>query len=149
MKRAGNLLITLCFAAATGAAAAAEPPGVTASQLTGKTLSAVAFVARDAALPAAMSGGGELARIMLQAYLDADGRALVRAWDPSRDAYTPTVERRWSLSGATFCLGLPIAGAQPVCADIHIWGPRIAGVRAKPYAMLDGDLQPGNAIGGH
>ena len=54
----------------------------------------------------------------------------------------------WSLSGSTFCLELPMGGTQPVCADIHIWGPRIAGVGAKPYAMLDGDLQPGNALSG-
>lgn len=117
---------------------------VAASQLAGNTLSAVAFVQRTPGMP----GGGELARIMLQAYLGADGRALVRAWDPGRDAYTVPIERRWTLSGSTFCLDLPIKGANPVCADIHIWGPRIAGVGAKPYAMLDGDLQPGNALGG-
>jgi hypothetical protein len=57
-------------------------------------------------------------------------------------------EQRWSLSGSTFCVEVPLAGPQPICADIHIWGPRIAGTGVKPYAMLDGDLQPGNAIGG-
>jgi hypothetical protein len=35
-----------------------------------------------------------------------------------------------------------------MCADVHVWGPRIAGVGAQPYAMLDGDLKPGNVIGG-
>jgi len=143
MKQAGKVLVALWFAAAAGIASAAEPPPVTASQLVGNTLSAVAFVPRGAGMP----GGGELARIMLQAYLGADGRALVRAWDPSRDAYTMPAERRWSLSGSTFCLELPAGGARPICADIHIWGPRIAGVGVKPYAMLDGDLQPGNALG--
>jgi hypothetical protein len=152
MKRAGTAFVALWF---TGAAASwgAEPPPVSASQLAGNTLSAVAFVTR----PAGQSGangpgangpnGGELERIMLQAYLGADGRALVRAWDPSRDAYTVPAERRWSLTGATFCVEVPLSGPQPICADIHIWGPRIAGVGAKPYAMLDGDLQPGNIIG--
>jgi hypothetical protein len=143
MKRAGKALVALWFSVAAGGAAAAEPPSVTPNQLVGNTLSAVAFVPRGATMP----GSGELARIMLQAYLGADGRALVRAWDPSRDAYTAPAERRWSLSGSTFCLELPLAGPNPICADIHIWGPRIAGVGAKPYAMLDGDLQPGNTLG--
>ncbi|HWB47877.1 MAG TPA: hypothetical protein VG651_02110 [Stellaceae bacterium] len=142
MKRVGNILAALSFAAANGAAAA-EPPAVSAGQLIGKTLSAVAFVPH----PAGMPGGGELSRIMLQAYLAPDGRALVRAWDTSRDAYTVPAERRWSLTGDTFCLDVPLAGPRPICADIHIWGPRIAGVGARPYAMLDGDLQPGNVLG--
>ena len=143
MKRTGKSLIALWLAAAAGNAAAAEPPLVTASQLTGNTLSAVVFVARSPNVP----GGGELARIMIQAYLTADGLALVRAWDARRDAYTEPAERRWSLSGSTFCLDVPLAALQPVCADIHIWGPRIAGIGVKPYVMLDGDLQSGNAIG--
>ncbi|MFZ2004807.1 MAG: hypothetical protein WB697_15655 [Stellaceae bacterium] len=148
MRRAGTVFVALWF---IGMAAAwgAEPPPLSPSQLAGNTLSAVAFVPRPAELPGANGpNGGELERIMLQAYLGADGRALVRAWDPSRDAYTAPAERRWSLTGATFCVDVPLAGPRPICADIHIWGPRIAGVGVKPYAMLDGDLQPGNIIGG-
>jgi hypothetical protein len=144
MKRTRNILAALSAALATGQLQAAEPPMVSAGQLVGNTLSAVAFVPRTAGMP----GGGELSRIMLQAYLGADGRALVRAWDTRRDAYTAPTERRWSLSGSIFCVDVPLAGPQPICADIHIWGPRIAGTNAKPYAMLDGDLQPGNKIGG-
>jgi len=147
MKRAAKVFVALWFGIATGSASAAGPPPVTASQLVGNTLSAVAFVARGVGTPSADVPGGELARIMLQAYLGADGQALVRAWDPRRDAYTAPVERRWSLSGSTFCVDVPLIGTQPICADVHIWGPRIAGVGAKPYAMLDGDLQPGNALG--
>ena len=149
MKRAAKILVALSVALATDGAIAAEPPPVSVSQLVGNTLSAVAFVPRAAGMPGANGPtGGELARIMLQAYLGADGRALVRAWDASRDSYTAPAERRWSLSGSTFCVDVPLAGPQPICADIHIWGPRIAGVGVKPYAMLDGDLQPGNALGG-
>lgn len=143
MKRTCRVAAVLSSMALGGAAVAAEPPPVTVNQLTGNTLSAVAFVPRKAGMP----GGGELARIMLQAYLGAGGRALVRAWDPSRDSYTAPAALHWSLSGSTFCLDLPIKGANPICADVHIWGPRIAGVGAKPYAMLDGDLQPGNMLG--
>jgi len=149
MKRTGTAVVALGFIAHTGMAAAAEPPPVSAGQLAGNTLSAVLFVPRPAGLPGANGPtGGELERIMLQAYLSADGRALVRAWDASRDAYTAPAERHWSLNGSTFCVDVPLAGSQPICADIHIWGPRIAGVGAKPYAMLDGDLQPGNLVGG-
>jgi hypothetical protein len=109
----------------------------------------VAFVPRPPNMPGANGPtGGELLRVMVQAYLAPGGRALVRAWDSSRDAYTVPAERHWSLTGSTFCVDVPLVGPEPICADIHIWGPRIAGVGAKPYAMLDGDLQPGNTIGG-
>jgi hypothetical protein len=148
MKRAGTAFVALWFIGATACWGAERPP-VSSSQLVGNTLSAVAFVIRPPGLPGANGPfGGELERIMLQAYLGADGRALVRAWDPSRNSYTVPADRRWSLNGDTFCVDVPLAGPQPICADIHIWGPRIAGVGVKPYAMLDGDLQPGNVIGG-
>src|SRR5580700_3860915 len=143
MKRACLLGAALSLFAVGRAPEAADPPRISIGELAGNTLSAVVFLPRTAGMP----GGGELARIVLQAYLGADGRAVVRAWDPGRDAYTPPAERRWSLSGSTFCLDLPAAG-HPVCADIHIWGPRIAGVGSTPYAMLDGDLKPGNTLGG-
>ena len=141
MKRASGVVWAVSLAALCTPGSAAEAPPASAGQLVGNTLSAVAYVPRAPG----MAGGGELARIMLQAYLRADGRALVRAWDPSRDAYTPAVERNWTLSGTSFCVGLPAAPGS-ICADIHIWGPRLAGVGIHPYAMLDGDLQPGNAL---
>jgi hypothetical protein len=149
MKRTANILAALSLAFATSSTRAAEPPGVTANQLVGNTLSVVAFVPRPPNMPGANGPtGGELLRVMVQAYLGPGGRALVRAWDSSRDAYTVPAERHWSLTGSTFCVDVPLVGPEPICADIHIWGPRIAGVGAKPYAMLDGDLQPGNTIGG-
>jgi len=141
MKRACLVGAALSLLAVGRATEAADPPRISIEQLAGNTLSAVVYMPRTAGMP----GGGELARIVLQAYLGVDGRALVRAWDPNRDAYTPPAERRWTLSGSTFCLDLPVAG-RPVCADIHIWGPRIAGIGITPYAMLDGDLKPGNAL---
>jgi hypothetical protein len=149
MKRTANILAALFLALAISSTWAAEPPAVTANQLVGNTLSVVAFVPRPPNMPGANGPtGGELLRVMVQAYLGPGGRALVRAWDASRDAYTVPAERHWSLTGSTFCVDVPLAGPEPICADIHIWGPRIAGVGAKPYAMLDGDLQPGNTIGG-
>ncbi|HZT88524.1 MAG TPA: hypothetical protein VFA12_11180 [Stellaceae bacterium] len=135
------LLLTL---APTAAFSGEAPP--LARLLIGNTLSAVTYVPHPPGAP----GGGELSRIMLQAYLRGDGSAVVRIWDTFADAYTVPVDRPWALNGSTLCLDLPKVpqhGFPPsICADIHIWGPRIAGIGVKPYAMLDGDLQPGNLI---
>jgi len=114
---------------------------VLATQLEGKTLSAVVY-ASDAPGPVT---GRSLHRIMLQAYLEPDGRALFREWVSARDRYSAPAPARWSLAGDRLCLALP-GGA--LCAAVHVWGPRIAGIGIQPYAMLDGDLQPGNAISG-
>jgi hypothetical protein len=110
--------------------------------LAGKTLSAVIYVRRPPSEP----GPSELARFMFQAYLGAGGGALVRVWDPARDAYTPPRGRQWTVSGSRFCLGLPAPAPARICADLHLWGPRIAGIGVTPYVMLDGDLKPGNVI---
>lgn len=129
---------------AAGPLSAAEPieapPLPIVTQLAGKTLSAVTYTSTPAG-----SHNGALARSMLQAYLRPDGRALVRTWDAARNNYTPAMERRWTLEGNRLCLEI---GTPPFCAEVHIWGARIAGLGELPYAMLDGDLRPGNAING-
>lgn len=114
---------------------------VLATQLEGKTLSAVVY-ASDAPGPVS---GRSLHRMMLQAYLEPDGQALFRQWVGARDRYSAPAAARWSLIGDRLCLALP-GGA--LCAAVHVWGPRIAGIGIQPYAMLDGDLQAGNAITG-
>jgi hypothetical protein len=83
---------------------------------------------------------------MLQAYLEPGGRMVVRQWVASRNSYSAPAQGRWSVSDDRLCIDLP--GGPPLCAKVHVWGPRIAGVGTQPYAMLDGDLQPGNAVGG-
>jgi hypothetical protein len=113
------------------------------SVLDGSTLSAVIYVPHPPGFP----GGGELSRFMFQAYLRADGSAMARVWDEARDSYTEIAERRWTLDGSKLCVDLSRLGPGPVCADVHVWGPRIAGINVKPYAMLDGDLTPGDALG--
>jgi hypothetical protein len=123
-------------------AGSARPPPVSADLISGNTLSAVVYVGPGAAA----SGGAGLSRFVLQAYFRAAGSASVRVWSAARDAYTAPVERRWTLSGSRLCLGAPPPGPVRLCADIHIWGPRIAGVGTAPYVMLDGDLTPGNAL---
>jgi hypothetical protein len=123
-------------------AKAANGPQILADLLAGKTLSAVTWVPRPAAAP----GGGGLSRFVLQAYLRQDGSALIRIWDPARNAYTRPVERNWTLSGSRLCLDLPNPGPGRICAEVHSWGPRIAGIGTAPYVMFDGDLKPGNAL---
>ena len=131
---------------AGGAAVAAEPehmPGPRPVMLAGHTLNAVAYVF---AAPGSRRGG--LDRLMLQAYLAPGGRALVRVWDEGRGGYTPVAERPWSFEGSTLCVGLPGSAPPKMCADVHVWGPRIAGFGIKPYVQLNGDLAPGDTIGG-
>jgi hypothetical protein len=111
-----------------------------AMQLTGRTLSAVAYVA---AAPGPV--GNDLRRIVLQAYLEPGGRTMLRQWVAARGSYSVPTQGHWSVSADLLCIDLPRG---PLCAKVHIWGPRIAGIGTQPYAMLDGDLQPGNAITG-
>jgi hypothetical protein len=135
-----TLLFVALVVASTGAGAGDGSP--MSIDLAGNTLSAVTWVPRSAAAP----GGGALSRFMLQAYLRPDGSALIRVWDAARNAYTRPAERYWTLSGSKLCLDLPPPGPGGICADVHSWGPRIAGFATAPYVMLNGDLKRGNAL---
>jgi hypothetical protein len=145
MKSSCIMLCAFLTAAAAGAAAAAESvaPLPLPVRLAGHTLNAYAYVSAQPGVH-----HGRLARLMLQAYLGPGGRALVRVWDSPGNAYTPIAERSWSIEGNTLCFGLPGGGAEKMCADVHVWGPRIAGAGVNPYVQIEGDLQPGNTIGG-
>jgi len=110
--------------------------------LAGNTLTAVTWVPHSAAT----RGSGVLNRLMFQAYLRLNSVALIRVWDTDRNAYTRPIERNWSFYGTRLCLDLPSPGPGRICADVHSWGPRIAGIGTAPYVMLDGDLKPGNAL---
>ncbi len=136
--------LMLCVASAVPGtfARAANGPPTAADVLAGNTLSVVTWVPRPATAP----GGGGLSRFMLQAYLRQDGSALIRVWDTARNAYSRPVERNWSLSGSRLCLDVPNPGPGRICAEVHSWGQRIAGIGTAPYVMLDGDLKPGNAL---
>ncbi len=130
---------------AAGAGQAAEQASATLSEaLAGNTLSAVMFMPR-----AAPKGGGSLDRVVFQAYLRPDGSALMRRWEPDRNAYSTVAVRRWSVSGSTLCLDFPADERVPrTCVEIHVWGPRLAGNTKGPgqFAMIDGDIEPGNRI---
>lgn len=143
MKTACIALLALSTAVAGGAFAATNSGIPLPGGLAGHTLNAVAYVAAPPG-----SHGSHLVRFMVQAYLGPRGRAMVRIWDQSRDAYTPVAERGWSLEGSTLCVGLTGNAPARLCADVHVWGPRIAGAGINPYVQINGDLQPGNTVGG-
>ena len=133
--------ILACAQLAVGPPAlASEPAPPLLAELAGHTLSAVAYVMSP---PGGDGRAPTLQRIMLQAYLAADGTTLVREWSAGRNTYTALAHTRWSLSGDRLCLDLP---NRPLCANVHVWAPRIAGTGTQPYAMLNGDLHPGNII---
>ena len=134
------IAITLSAAVLDGANGADVSNGM--AMLVGNTLTAVTWVPHPAASP----GGGSLNRLMFQAYLRQNSIALIRVWDTARNAYTRPIERNWGLYGSRLCLDLPAPGPGRICADVHSWGPRIAGIGTAPYVMLDGDLKPGNAL---
>jgi hypothetical protein len=125
--------------------ASAQSEQVSAAALSGRTLSAVAYVSRATAATSQQTSGG-LTRLMFQAYLRPDGTALVRVWDVAADAYTSPAESRWTTTGTQLCLAVPPTVTQTLCLDVHVWGPRIAGASVTPYAMLDGDLKQGNLL---
>jgi hypothetical protein len=127
----------------TSANAASGPPKLV-DLLAGNTLSAVIYVQRS--VPA--SGASALNRFMLQAYLRRDGSALVRVWEAAHNSYSRPADRKWDLSGSTLCLDVVGLGPGKICAIVHVWGQRIAGVGTTPYVLLDGDLKPGNTVFG-
>jgi hypothetical protein len=119
----------------------ASPPR--ADRLAGNTLSGILYLAREGAT------GETLDRVVFQAFLRADGTALVRRWVAAQDRYSTPGDTRWSLSGSTLCLGFPPATGVPrLCIDAYVWGPRIAGNTTAPgaFAMLDGNIEAGNTI---
>jgi hypothetical protein len=137
-------IAALILAAGLGSAARGDEAAPLGARLAGNTLSAVIFVPHEAP-----RGGGSLDRLVIQAFLRDDGSALIRRWDSARDAYTVPGEGRWSVAGSTLCLDAQSLGAAPrLCVDVHVWGPRIAGntTGAGRFAMLDGDIEPGNAL---
>lgn len=136
------VVAALLLVVAVGGPGMAAPPPSLEAGLAGFTLSAVTYVPRQPG----QAAPADLSRVMFQAYLGNGGRALVRVWDVARDAYTLPAATSWTLTGSKLCLEVPQPGPGPICADIHIWGPRIAGIGIDPYVMLDGDLQRGNAL---
>lgn len=110
-----------------------------APRLVNTTLSAVVYMST---VPGPVSDHS-LRRVVLQAYLAPEGRALFRQWMGSRDSYSAPAPARWSLASDRLCLE---AATLAFCVRVHAWGPRIAGIGLHPYAMLDGDLEPGDAI---
>jgi len=118
--------------------------------MTGKTLSAVAFLPVAEPRAAAAGGGASsLRRVVFEVYLAPGGEATAHAWDTRSARYTPLARTRWSLAERTLCLDLAaFAPGQRRCFEVHIWGPNIAGTGRAEGGILKGDLRPGNQLGG-
>ena len=113
-----------------------EPhPALSRDAFAGHTLSAVTFGRGQ--------GGASVEAVMWQAYLRADGQAVIRRWDTARNAYSPPQRSTWELKGERFCLGLsPTGAAGQECADLHGWGTTLAGIAADGRAMVKGAPEP-------
>jgi hypothetical protein len=115
--------------------------------LTGKTLSAVAFLPVVDAQPVTRGAGARsLRRVMFEAYLAPGGDATAHAWNLATASYTQPARAQWTLSGQTLCLDLAELGPERRCFEVHIWGPIIAGTGTAGGGMLKGDLRPGNEV---
>jgi len=122
-------------------AMATDTPATLADRITGNTLSAVIFLP-----PGSGTGSTRLQRIFLQAHLRSDGHALMRVWQPDRNAYSAVEERVWRVRDDVLCLDIPRQASAALCFNAHVWGPRIAGTGTRPYALLDGDIAAGNTL---
>jgi hypothetical protein len=111
-----------------------------------KTLSGVAFIPQTTP-QVGIAGTPGLKTVMFQAYLRPDGSALVRAWDPATNRYTPTDTRPWRGEGSTLCLAVPaFALPEPLCIALHSWGPAFGGSGVNYSAMVKGDVRQGSAL---
>lgn len=126
-------------------AAANIAPLDAAKDLVDKTLNGVAFIPQT--MPQPGGDHGALRTVMFQAYLRPDGSALVRAWDPVGNRYTPTDTRPWRGEGEQLCLTVPaFALPEPLCIALHTWGPAFGGTGVNYNAMVKGDVRAGSAL---
>jgi hypothetical protein len=116
-----------------------EPAPLSRAAFVGHTLNAVTF--------GRGSRGASVEAVMWQAFFQADGTAVIRRWDTTRNAYAPAARSTWSLDGERLCLGLsPAGGSAPDCVDLHGWGTSVGGIGADGRSMLKGDLKRGNLV---
>jgi hypothetical protein len=146
MKQRILLLSLGLLAFATAARAGNTDPLDAAKDLVGKTLSGVAYLPQ--AVPVrGVEGAPSLRTVMFQAYLQPDGSAQVRAWDPAADKYSATETRPWHGEGDTLCLSVPaFALPDALCMALHVWGPEFAGTATNHTGMVKGDVQAGLAL---
>jgi hypothetical protein len=147
MIRLGIALLAALLLAPTGAARAGNTdPLDAAKDLVGKTLSGVAYLPQ--ATPVRDTAGvPSLKTVMFQAYLQPDGMAQVRAWDPVADRYSAIATERWQGTGDQLCLTVPAFGLpDALCLALHVWGPEFAGTAVNHTGMVKGDVQPGSAL---
>jgi hypothetical protein len=144
--RAALMVLAVLLGAALPAVAANTDPLDAAKDLADKTLSGVAYIPQPTPQPG-IEGTPSLKTVMFQAYLRPDGSALVRAWDPATDRYTPIETRPWRGEGTTLCLTVPaFALPDALCVSLHAWGPEFGGTGVNHNAMVKGDVQQGSAL---
>ena len=144
--RAALLTVALLLGAAAPTAAANVDALDAAKDFADKTLSGIAYIPQPTPQPGT-DGTPSLKTVMFQAYLRADGSALVRAWDPAANRYTPTDTRPWRGEGTTLCLTVPAFSLpDALCVSLHAWGPVFAGTGVNHNAMIKGDVQAGSAL---
>ena len=140
------IVVTAALLGAAAAHAGNTDPLDAGRDLAGKTLSGVAYLPQ--AVPVRGTDGmPSLKTVMFQAYLGADGRAQVRAWDPVANRYTEIDTLPWRAEGDTLCLTVPaFALPDALCVALHSWGPAFAGTGVNHNAMVKGDVQTGSAL---
>jgi hypothetical protein len=148
MRRHVPLLLLALLAPAAGAQAGNTDPLDAGRDLVGKTLSGVAFLPRPVpVLGPTATGTPSLNTVMFQAYLEPNGTAQVRSWDPSTDKYTAIVTEHWHGAGDQLCLTVP-AFALPgeLCISLYSWGPEFGGTGVNHTGMVKGDVQDGSLL---
>jgi hypothetical protein len=146
MTRRVVLSAAILLALAGGAQAGNTDALDAAKDLAGKTLSGVAFLPQAAPV-LDTAGVPSLRTVMFQAYLQPDGSAQVRAWDPVANRYSAIETRPWHGAGDELCLTVPAFGLPgALCVALHVWGPEFAGTAINHTGMVKGDVQPGSAL---
>jgi len=147
MIRLAVALLAASLLAPIGAARAGNVDALDAAKdLAGKTLSGIAYLPQAAPV-LDTAGVPSLRTVMFQAYLQPDGTAQVRAWDPVADRYSAIATETWHGTGDQLCLTVPAFGLpDALCVELHVWGPEFAGTAVNHSGMVKGDVQPGSAL---
>jgi hypothetical protein len=144
--RRAAITAVILLALAGGAQAGNTDELDAGKDLAGKTLSGVAFLPQAAPV-LDTAGVPSLRTVMFQAYLQPDGSAQVRAWDPVANRYSAIETRPWHGAGDELCLSVPAFGLpDALCVALHVWGPEFAGTATNHTGMVKGDVQPGSAL---
>jgi hypothetical protein len=118
----------------------------TAKDWADKTVSGVAYLPQSTPR-LGVDATPSLRTVMFQAYLGRDGTARVRSWDAIAKRYTAVDTKPWRGTGDQLCLTVAaFALAEPLCVELHAWGPAFAGTGVNHQAMVKGDIRDGDTL---